>query len=393
LQRLNELGHPSYHTIEKMKVKQNTLAALTESLQVWCLTVERLRSISKHSVYFASRQLWKIHLLLSGQKLDEKDMDDTSSLLRFACPSIHWTFLKKSIPIYEAVANPNENIQLLAEHLDGIFKYQKAREQPKMVLESVRTAVNKGEPYIAVLTDRSHVIDVICLLYGNIGLLPRAHQLLWCHNDMVEEECMIFLERCLKSQDGLFTIVNIQLAPYELQHVMIHKIKEWQDEREEFNVAMIICHNGRGRHHIVDQFSQNVNYLGSIQNLNQSLETVTTRIKNITSESPGLGKTERARLDAFSTQNGQQRKSLLTFPISGVVCKSNIVERLKEMRLVNVREYRALHIVIGEVDNPVALSEALFELLILRTMQVPGAGVYILPSMDVYIEVIIISFI
>ncbi len=66
----------------------------------------------------------------------------------------------------------------------------------------------------------------------------------------------------------------------------------------------------------------------------------------VTSELPGLGKTEEIHDQAF-----QRNLGLVTFPISGPIQRVAVLQRLRALYLP---KYRALHLDIASVPDPVS---------------------------------------
>ncbi len=75
--------------------------------------------------------------------------------------------------------------------------------------------------------------------------------------------------------------------------------------------------------------------------------------------------------------------NVVTFPISGQIDQSKIIQRLKQLGL---KDFQCLHFDIGEVDDPVLLDTFLFQLIVTGMVSF-GTQIYSLQNAHVYIEI------
>jgi hypothetical protein len=112
--------------------------------------------------------------------------------------------------------------------------------------------------------------------------------------------------------------------------------------------------------------------------LGDRLKSAWPDVKMITSTLPGLGKTEQIKREVM-----RKSMNVATFPISGPLEPSKLIQRLKELKH---KKYHCLHLDIGEVSDPLLLDIFLFQLIV-TGMVSAGNQFYHLPRTHIYIEI------
>ncbi|CAG2207730.1 RNF213 [Mytilus edulis] len=211
------------------------------------------------------------------------------------------------------------------------------------------------------------------------GIFPQAHQVLFCRRDTTFDEISLLLNRCLKTPiaASLYSIANIEMLPLRIQFLLHDEIQRLPKEGNFLLCCLCRDHEGQS---FLDQFSDMLSKPNPLSNLslktclNENWEQVTV----VTSDTPGLGKTEFIQREAILA-----KKRSLCIHISGPLNRISIIEGLASLSL---RSYNVLHLDIGDVSDPVELDLFLFELIVLRYVS-SGSTAYALSCNDIYIEI------
>lgn len=393
---LHNTGHPEYkafwvklssaHEIEE---KARTMA---QNITQWKAILEAMQKKYFFLNYFHPDQLW----ILSGffARMPAFAEEETSKksvvhdLLRFIEPSLPIDALDKLSCLYQ---NPKRktlegDLSAIGEALDTFFL--PLAEQPfyKVPQRRLQGAVQPGELFVAVLEQGStQTVHVVMSLFElTTGIHPVPNQVLFCHQDTSWEEIQRLLRRSFEAHrhpkgPTLHCLANVESLPNDMQFDLVAGIKDFQSVSNDPYLLSLVCRGGP-HHHIVDQFAsgaRNVTGMTEVK-LRAKFEETLPNVSVITSELPGMGKTETIFGEAI-----QKEKAVVTFPISGPLFRSNLVHRLASMQM---RECDCLHLDIGEVDNPLALDTFLFELVVMGMVS-SGTQIYHLPTKHVYIEI------
>ena len=317
--------------------------------------------------------------------------DKVEIILRFIHPSISIGSLKKeykNIKLQESVW-PNENIiDLIGNVLHFGYDGNKPIQRPfcfKIKSKKLTDIVQSKKLFVAALEENSNqVVKTLLTLYlASTNTLPEPHQVLFCTKDTTWNELELLLCRCLGSVSftkipQLFCIVNIEMLVNELQFKLVEALKSLNKD-EDFFLALI-C-RGSSRHPFLDElnmFTGKSSLTISDEEVRQAFQNECPDVVTMTSAVPGLGKSNTIKEYSFTAA-----RSLVTLHISGPFYKRNIIEKLS---VSNVGKQHALHIDIGNVDNPVELDTFIFELIILRYVTA-GFTAFSLETKFVFIEV------
>ena len=403
--KLQSSGYIKYRTIVEVTMTCTTelrqmKEKLLEELQMWEESLHDARQRHYFLNYYWSDQLYVLYDFLTNQ-LDRTlvDFEDVITLIHYVDPAIDEQHLREYGELYSknhqtrSQDTPLEIISLIGNALDEIFR--NTRPVTKTILEKetlsfnqqqIGSTVEPGELYVAVLKKEytAPTINVMLSLYENTtNTYPEPNQIVFCDPDKEWKEIQLFMTRCFISRKqfkhkSLFCLANVELLENEVQFKLIEFIKENQANNPDYLLA-IICRGG-DHHHIVEEFSKCSHYVPgmSYPDVSQRFKSTWPDVKFVTSILPGLGKTEFIRQEAL-----EKEKNVVTFPISGNLDQSKIIQRLKQLGL---KDFQCLHFDIGEVDDPVMLDTFLFQLIVTGMVSC-GTQLYGLPNTRVYIEI------
>ena len=389
--------------IEETKELRELNDKLREELGEWEDSVQTARQQHYFLNYYWSHQFCMLYHFLKKSNPAQVDFQSVVSLINFVDPTIDQRRLRVYGDLHQkGDENGTDNtpfkiILIIGKALDEIFMQTRPILRP--ILDDVTpsfqpsectASVKKGELYVVALDEHSLLtINVMMSLYENTtNGYPEAYQVIFCGPHTTWEEIRIFLQRCLTQttylpRESLFCLANVELLTNEVQFELVDFIKNEviNDVDDQDYQLAIICRGG-DRHNIVEEFSKFRHSVSgmSYPEISQRLKSTWPEVKFVTSTLPGLGKTEFVRQDALEND-----MNAVTFPISGQVDPSKIIQRLKQLGL---KDYQCLHFDIGEVDDPMLLDTFIFQLIVTRMVSF-GTELYSLPntSVHVYIEV------
>ena len=395
-EQLQSSGHPKY---KKYWVKLNStdkIRSLAKSLEVelrcWRSVLELVRKEFFYLNYFHADQLWDLEKFFTEKTSLDSDVSRTQAafdLLRFIDPSIQFedvvsfkSLFKKS----RSTEDLESDLRSIGEVLDNIFKSRKSVKKPKSPKRQLQATVKLGKVFVAVLQPGStQTVQVVMSLFENtIGSVPQPSQVLFCHPETSWEEVERLLHRTFEVKNQLnagrlHCLANVDSLPNDMQFDLVATIKKLQASTEASYLLSLVCCGGQ-HHHIVDQFSDSAHHIGGMTEtaLTKRLITAFPKVYMVTSDLPGLGKTETVYEDAAS-----KGRSVVTFPISGPLSRRKLVKRLSALHIM---QHNCIHFEIGEVDDPLALDTFLFELVVVGMVS-SGTQVYHIPTEYIYIEI------
>ncbi|XP_046855114.1 E3 ubiquitin-protein ligase RNF213-like isoform X2 [Xenia sp. Carnegie-2017] len=395
--RLQSSGYVKYQkdcewkSLSEVKRLEVLKTTLSEDLHEWeeCLNNARERHYFLN--YFWSHQLSVLYDFFTGKI---NDLHTILTLMKFVDQTMDLKRLRDFANLnchYEAAQTPYEIIAAIGGALDDLFSHicppLSLREISNHVSQLERkVSVQKGELYVVALEEESpHTVNVLMSLYEDTtNAFPEPHQVMFCNETTLFEQLQIFLNRCFNNNknldcDSLFCLANVELLSNELQFYLIDYIKkkEFQDCDQNYLLA-ILCRGG-ARHHIIEEFSKFSHHISgmSYPEIASRFKSKWPHVKCVTSTLQGLGKTEYIRNDAL-----EMSMNVVSFPISGEVIESKIIERLKKLHL---KDFQCLHFDVGEVDDPILLDTFIFQLIITGMVSY-GTQMYSLHNHKVYIE-------
>ena len=388
--------------IKKTKHLEELRDKLQEELREWEESLQNARQQHYFLNYYWSDQLCALYNFLTHQNLPQANFVNTLTLIHFVDPTID----KQRLRQYRALETRShqksqksqdtqlEIVSMIGNVLDDIFA--STRPVLRNILDEVmpyfqpvecNASVKKGELYVVVLEENSPLtVNVMLCLYENTtNGYPEPYQVIFCGPHTTWEEIQIFLQRCFTqstylTRESLFCLANVELLANEIQFELIDFIQRQNIEEDDVDYQLVIICRGGEYHNIVQEFSKFRHTIAgmSYPEVSQRFRHAWPNVKFVTSTLPGLGKTEFIRQDALD-----RGMNAVTFPISGQLDQSKVIQRLKQLDL---KDFQCLHFDIGEVDDPVLLDTFLFQLIVTGMVSC-GTQLYSLPNTRVYIEI------
>ncbi len=394
---LHNAGHPDYKAFWvklfsacEIEEKARTIA---QDLKHWKDIMETMQKKYFFLNFFHPDQLWILNdffarmPMFAGEEVSKKNV--VHDLLRFIEPSLPMNALDNLSSLYQ---NSNKRKTLegdlcaIGEALDAFFLPSKAPGISKVPQQCLQGTVQPGELFVAILEQGStQTVHVVMSLFElTTGKHPEPSQLLFCHPDTSWGEIQRLLRRSFEAHrhpkgTTLHCLANVESLPNDLQFDLVAAIKDFQSVSNAPYLLSLVCRGGP-HHHIADQFASgahNVTGMTDVK-LRAKFKEALPQVSVVTSELPGMGKTETLFSEAI-----RREKAVVTFPISGPLSRSNLVHRLAGLQ---IRVCDCIHLDIGEVDDPLALDTFLFELIVMGMVS-SGTLIYHLPTTHVYIEI------
>lgn len=219
--------------------------------------------------------------------------------------------------------------------------------------------VHAGRLYVTALELDSNLVvrTILALHWHTTQNIPFAHNILLCNKNTSQDEITLLLNRCLECKNKqLFTIANIEMLLFETQTYLLESLKRVQDNS--------FCHLAllfRGENNLFhEKFADFLMPPKPIteNELRELFASRYTNVLTVTSEVPGLGKSEEIQKLALQSNKGK-----ITLHISGIFDRENIIEELIKLK---IKPYHVLHIDVGPVNEPFELDFFLFELIVLK---------------------------
>lgn len=387
---LHNTGHPEYKAfwvkLSSAHEIEEKARSMAQTLIHWKDILEAMQKKYFFLNYFHPDQLWILINFFAGEETSKKNV--VHDLLRFIEPSLTIDALNTLFSLYH---NPKRktlegDLCAIGEALNTFFLSLAARPVCKVPQHRLQGAVQPGELFVAVLEHGStQTVHVVMSLFElTTGTHPEPNQILFCHQDTSWEEIQRLLRRSFEAHrhpkgPTLHCLANVESLPNDMQFDLVTGIKDLQSLCNDRYLLSLVCRGGP-HHHIADQFAsgaRNVTGMTEVK-LRAKFKETLPQVSVVTSELPGMGKTETIFSEA--TRTG---KAVVTFPISGPLSRSNLVHRLASLQL---RECDCIHLDIGEVDDPLALDTFLFELIVVGMVS-SGTQIYHLPTKHLYVEI------
>ena len=359
---LKQSGHFMYTTFDTRVILEQDLKYLESRLQSdydeWCDSLEKCRKTYYYMNFIHGDQIQLIYNYI----LNGSDEQLSLAVLRYIDPKVN--SVKAMREKYKnAIQNKNPDVVLdvIGKGIHFLCSSLTTTKR-KFSIESQKVKateiVQEGKLYIAGLEeDSSLVIRTLMSLYLNTtGELPQPSQVMFCRRDTSVEELILLLNRCLGSKvKALFCIANIEKLTDENQFRLAEELVKLPTA-EKF-LLCVIC-RGNSHHTFLDQFVANVMHprpLTEVQ-LRNCFESHWPKVATITSEVPGLGKSE-----CIHALAAMSNRTATTLHISGPFDRKTLIRRFVAM---NPKAYNLLHIDIGIVEEPDELDILLFEMIV-----------------------------
>ncbi|XP_038050110.1 uncharacterized protein LOC119723500 [Patiria miniata] len=361
---------------------------LKTKFDCWTEILELARGEYYFLNFYHSKQLWMLDQFFRGEIDDNVEI---VNLFHYVSPGI--SVGSQLIQHYEEpedLADVKARVFQTGRALDKIFSNSSSEPRDINCLKSSQKAsvdntVQPGNVYVAELdTNSTNSVPVLMTLLKNTtGKYPQANQVLFCHPETAWDEVYLLLQRCRKASkrnsSALYALINVEQLTTEFQFMLVDEVKELQQNDRAFLLAIICC--GGCHHHIIDQFSPH--YTHQIQGMTTNemrdcLEQGCPNVEVITSEVPGLGKSE-----YIACKAAEKRENAILFEIGGPLTKTDLVRQLLQK---SPSEYQALHIDIRSTSDVNLVDSFIFELLVVG-MAVAGTHLCELRYSKVFIEI------
>ncbi|KAK3605798.1 hypothetical protein CHS0354_002411 [Potamilus streckersoni] len=358
---------------------------LEKKLVEWQTDIMHCRERHYYMNFLHGFQIQMLYSYLETETI--KDTRVIDNFLKFIHPKASIVGIQN---IYMSLQSDKSNLSVLmnmgialehmCKHLTPIRRLMGSSDSGVRITESVQ----KGKLLIASLHENSKsVIKTVLALYkNNSKAMPEANQLLFCHPETTWDEVDLLLKRCLGAHrfgrdDSLFCLANVEMLPSERQFQLVDALRKLP---KDGMFLLAIVFRGAEYHPFLHEFSNCVTHVSPMTGLSfrMCLHTECPKTFTVTSDVPGLGKTESIKGHAHHI-----KEKCVTLHVSGPQSKHTLVERLSKLK---VQKNDVLHIDIGNIPNREELDTFLFELLFLRYVSA-YTGSFFLTSDTVYIEI------
>lgn len=387
-QHLKMLGHPLYKKVDsnvKIEDLAETNTYLCQICDEWKNDLDEYRQKYSCLKYIKSEHL---QLLFDYTKPFERDdveenktkkEVDIKSVLWYIHPDLELRYIDEGC----VSDTPRHNLDILVHCLEDDFNNLEFRGKhfpPFIKADSSDVKFSKTLNFICVDKDSGAGPNLILGWFlMKCNKLPLPSQVVLCSNNTSWDELYLLLLRS-RERDNVsekcFCIAFLELLPIEYQGMLINEIEksDWN------NSSLSLIYRGRQTDSIPTLFKDCEIFMQPFDRtqMESLLQTMFPDVMVITSDSPGLGKTECIRTLSASLEKGM--KSL---HVSGPNNKSQLIQRLKELDL---KPYEMLHIEIGLTNRPEELDTFLFELVILRYVSFSSLS-YVLPTTFIALEI------
>ncbi|KAK3579949.1 hypothetical protein CHS0354_020846, partial [Potamilus streckersoni] len=383
LTNLHISGNFKYKAYEE-KMKAMGLKHLKEDLDMeygsWCARLEECRETHYWMNFIFGQQLHVIHDFLE----EGKEKDRILSMLQFIHPDVQIEGMKEYYAKLCLKMSESSILDKIAQTLNHVLKNLQPVCRPVdpsfTVSTKITDFIRPGKLSIIALEENSNkVMKTMLAIYNNtVKKLPEPHQVLVCNQNTTWVEVQLLLHRCVRSdKENLFCIANVEMLSNEIQFQLVESLHKLPKSLT-FLLAIICC--GTDNNPFVNEFCGSLLPVHPLSDtaFSNILENTWPDVCTITSDVPGLGKTETIRQRAH-----EQGKGVVTFHISGPLNKPKLVERLANLR---VRSHHVLHIDIGNIENLMELDAFLFEIIILGFASA-GRSYVCLPTKQIFIEI------
>ena len=400
-EQLRSSGHPRYETywkkVESLKTVgiekiENLAYSLQDDLNEWESLLERARKEFYYLNFFHANQLWHLSTFFTGDAAPKRDdvLRKTLDLLRFVDKDIQIgdvMHFRQQFKRQKSMESPERDLLFVGEVLSKIFGSREKVHKVGSPKRQLQGTVKPGMVSVAVLEPGStRTVQVVMSIFENtIGCVPQPSQVLFCQPDTSWEEVERLLHRSFQVSSQppeahvLHCLANVDSLPNDMQFALVATIKKLEASTDAPYLLSLVCRGGQ-HHHIVDQFSESAHHIGGMteNELRMKLASEFPHVVMVTSELPGLGKTEAIYRAATSRE-----RAVVTLPVSGPFCRRTLVQRLSKLK---VKEQDCIHFDIGEVNDPLSLDTFLFEFIVVGMVS-SGTEVLHNPSRVITIEV------
>lgn len=360
---LKGAGHFQYVKFEQRKKKdtlQDLFMELKSKYEDWCKVLSDCRKRFYLMNYIHSDQL---QLLYNFTKYGIFK-DSVITILKFINPALKdMESILNNLRQKHEDSCPEKNLEALGQTLENIGKGLLSTSEmmfDRKPSSRLTDIVQAGQIYITALEPDSQLVvrTVLALHWHTTYKIPFAHNILLCNRNTSQDEITLLLNRCLGCDNAqLFSIANIEMLAHDTQDFLVESLQNFQSNHL-FHLALLF--RGDSHHPFLEKFADLLMRPKPItkNELQEFLNKKYPNVLTVTSEVPGLGKSEEIQRLALKKDKGK-----VTLHISGIFNRENIIEELTNLE---IKSYHVLHIDIGPVDEPFQLDAFLFELIVLK---------------------------
>lgn len=405
---LHKIGHLGF---EVYSTRCNGLAALQQKVNemnieitCWTTSLQDAR-LAHHSLnYFTGLELRLIFRCLM-KRTNQNETHICCDLLQWAQPGLDTATVLEALQNC-AFAIPNDaarvaseeespNYPLLtclksiAQAIDHIFTLKNVQTDDNTKLSAAAESRSDNPFMLVSVENQQHELNVLVeILYKHETCLRSSVNTIFiCSSSTAWEEVHLFLQRLFaktSQESNLFTIVFLEKLSFDCQSQFMTALEELHRTSIQYlhqvkrTLALICWTKSQALQAFSHHLGARIQYMSGYSNeeIHHYLPVECKRMVVVTSEIPGLGKTE-------SIQH-QASGSLYTLYIGGDSSRHSLILQLKRMKITC---NDALHIDITTEKGYEILNGLLFELLILGGLKSSTVGVFKLEATQVFVEI------
>ncbi|KAL3853048.1 hypothetical protein ACJMK2_016631, partial [Sinanodonta woodiana] len=353
---------------------------LKEELIAWQRDIMQCREKYYYMNFLLGGQIQTWYNYIQTESLEDKMAADT--FLKFIHPEAcielvckYFTKLKSDVSNQDVLMNMGIALEKACKSLMPVRQLNELSIASLHITESVQ----KGKLHIISLDEDSKLVvrTVLSLYQNNAQAMPEAHKILFCRRETTWDEIDLLLKRCLGASkcargDSLFCLANVERLSNEYQFQLVDALRKLP---KDGTFLLAIIFRGAEHHPFLHEFSDCVTRIHPMTeaSLQMCLQNECPEIFTVTSDVPGLGKTETIKKHAHKIH-----KKCVTLHVSGPLSKDILVERLSKLK---IKDDVVLHIDIGNTPDTEELDTLLFELFILHYVSAYTTSVFLCTSL------------
>ena len=264
----------------------------------------------------------------------------------------------------------------IATELEIAFFHSKTvfRQIHKNFVKNRKFHVNAGDMFIAHLNKGSRMsIPVLLTLCQNTtGTYPQPSEVVFCQRFSKWEEIKVLLTLCTHTpaapfKDRLYFIVNAEQLSKQIQVKLVEEIQVLQKNKDKVRLAII--YKGEKHDHFIRLFPRNTHLMQNIDegNISECLKADFPNVEVVTSQFPGLGKTE------YISKSDRVVHQVL---VGGPFDKHEYVKTLSIFTKTSATRTGkvSLHFNVTAMDDPTPFDLFIFEFLVTGEV---SSGIYV----------------
>ncbi|KAL3853050.1 hypothetical protein ACJMK2_016633 [Sinanodonta woodiana] len=349
---------------------------MKEELIAWQRDIMQCREKYYYMNFLLGGQIQAWYNYIQTESIEGKRAADT--FLKFIHPNVSISAVCRYFTKEQSNKSNKDMLMNMGKALEqackSLLPVRHPIELPELSLHMTE-CIQKGKLLIVSLDENSKLVvrTALGLYLSNTKAMPEAHQILFCRSETLWDEIDLLLKRCMGASkfgrgDSLFCLANVELLSNDNQFQLVDALRKLPKD-STFMLAIIF--RGAEHHPFLHEFSDCVRRIHPITeaSLQMCLQKECPEVFTVTSDVPGLGKTETIKRRAH-----QIRKKCVTLHVSGPLSKHILVERLSKL---NINKDSILHIDIGNTPDSEELDTLLFEFLLLHYVSVYTTSVFL----------------